>query len=280
MLRPFLRWAGGKQRLVKDILNYIPQEFRAGTYFEPFLGGGSVFWALKPSKAHLSDLNAHLIQCYKKIKKNPKLFLSLARAHKKASSKEYYYKIRDEYNANISKNTMAQAARFYYLNRSSFNGIYRVNQKGHYNVPYDAEKNISIPKLKELKEYSACLDNAILTAGSFRDIIPEVCAGDFVYLDPPYPPLNDTAYFSHYTKDRFDKDDQKEVAEFAGKLADKGANVLISNADTAKIRELYSDSKWKLEELSVTRVISCKAKRTKVKELLIFNYTPESPKTE
>ncbi len=271
-MKPFLRWAGGKQRLVANILNYVPNNHKGHPYFEPFLGGGALFWALEPKEAYLSDLNEPLIQCYEKIRDNPYSFIAAIREHQRNSSKDYYYKIREEYNANLIRNSVAQAARFYYLNRTSFNGIYRVNQKGLYNVPYDAHKNIVIPSLEEIKRFSDCLKRAKIAVGDFKAILDKVHEGDFVYLDPPYPPLNGTAYFSHYTKDRFDDRAQEEVASFASVLSAKGARVLISNADTEAIRTLYPINKWKRVILSVTRVISCKSVRKKVNELLFYNY--------
>lgn len=271
-LRPFLRWAGGKQRLIKEISEFVPSDIKKGTYFEPFLGGGSLFWLLQPPRAFLSDLNRSLIECYKMIRDEPNQLYEYLKKYKKQSSCDFYFKVRKQFNQRLERNTIAQSARFFYLNRTSFNGIFRVNQRGLYNVPYDANKNVTIPSRDLFRKYSDCLKSVDLEVGDYCNISRKVAKGDFVYLDPPYPPLNGTAYFTHYTKDRFNEKEQKRVAVFAEELSARGVRVLISNAATKGIFALYAHNSWRKKILSVTRVISCKAKREKVNEVLIYNY--------
>jgi len=271
-LRPFLRWAGGKQGLIKHLLKSIPPDFdeNGNTYYEPFLGAGSLFLTLLPGKAVLSDLNEHLIHCFKTIRDNPETFYRYCKEHVNKTSKEYYYEIRDEFNRNINRFDIKQAARFLYLNRSSFNGIFRVNQGGQYNVPYGMGKIVTIPSREEINQLSCNLKYVDMISASYEQILPRVRKDDFVYIDPPYPPINGTSYFTHYTKERFNIDDQKNVAIFANRLDRIGCRVLISNADLQEIRELYK--RWNMMKIEVTRFITCKSIRYKIGELIITNY--------
>jgi len=268
--KPFLRWAGGKQSLLKYLKKFVPHDFGKGTYFEPFLGAGSLFLTLRPEEAVLSDLNKHLIECYEIVRDNPtSLYYSLLE-HKKNTSYDFYYETRKRFNESLDKKSIVQASRFIYLNRTCFNGIYRVNSLGYFNVPYDPKKKVIIPTLSELKEFSNILKKAQLFCFSYEQILSKVKDGDFVYLDPPYPPLNGTSYFAHYTKDRFPLSDQKKVAILAKELSQKGCKVLVSNADILDVRKLYTN--WFQYPVEVTRHISCKSLRNKVRELIITNY--------
>ena len=255
-VRPFLRWAGGKQNIAKNLLKYVPRELNKERYFEPFLGGGSLFFLLQPKKAFLSDMNQHLIHCYEVIKKHPSLFhRHLSRLQKFTNEKDYYH-IRDEFNIDINNFSVVQAARFVYLNRSCYNGIFRVNKRGLFNVPY-GKKNPYYPTFSEIKNISRILQSATLCFCSYEKILPKLKSGDFIYLDPPYPPLNGTSYFTHYTKERFSKNDQIKVLEIAESLRKKNCFILITNADTKEIRELYSNC---LDE-SYNSTIICKNRR-------------------
>jgi len=272
IIRPFLRWAGGKQYIVGHLLKFIPKNYRDVTHFEPFFGAGSLFFALSPQKAVLSDLNSHLIDCYKIIRDYPDTLYLYLLNHKKNNSTEYYYKERKKFNKYLDKRSIVQASRFLYLNRTCYNGIFRVNVDGYFNVPFAPKKRLVFPDLPELHQFSRLLKNTELFACSYEEILPKVKRGDFVYLDPPYPPLNGTSYFTHYTKDRFSITDQSKVRDFAENLSKKGCKVLLSNADTPEIRELYKA--WRIASVDVTRFITCKSKRHKVNELIITNYEP------
>lgn len=272
--RPFLRWAGGKSRIVAHILQSLPNE-TLGQYWEPFLGSGALFFALAPERAHLSDLNSDLIACYEQLRDRPDLVFRYLREHLSSTSEDYYYRVREAYNSSrLSKRRLsaAQAARFIYLNRTSFNGIFRVNQKGEYNVPYGHKEPPPAPSCEDLRLASLLLNKASLAAQSYEAILGgnEVKPGDFVYLDPPYPPLNDTSKFTHYTASRFSWEDQERVAALANELESLGCFVMISNTDVEGIRELYSG--WNMCTLPVTRWIAANGSRHKVCDLIITSY--------
>jgi DNA adenine methylase len=267
-INPFLRWAGGKRQLRRILLNFLPPDVGNRTYREPFLGGGSLFFALQPKTAALSDANEHLIKCYEFVRDEPTLVARYLRLHASRDTESYYYRIREEYND--SSFSSAQAARFIYLNKTCFNGIFRVNSKGKFNVPYGRKESPAIPGDDELTIISGILKNASLKASSFEKALEHSSKGDFIYLDPPYPPLNGTAYFTHYTIDRFSVQDQTKLANCVNELDRGRCLFMISNADTPLIRALYR--KYKLVSLPVIRYLTCKSVRHKVKELVITNY--------
>jgi len=269
-IKPFLRWAGGKQNLIKFLIKFVPEGYNKHNYYEPFLGAGSMFFKIIPNNATLSDYNFHLINCYKMIAEYPYKIHDLLKLLLRNNSKEYYYKIRTNFNKNIKEFSYVQAAKFIYLNKTCFNGIYRVNKEGTFNVPYGRKEHLSIPTLEYFNNLSLILKKVKLECFSYEKIDNLVKEGDFIYLDPPYPPLNGSSYFSHYTKDRFFSADQKRLAVFAEKLSNKGCKILISNADTKEIRKLYF--KWYKKSINVVRYISCKSERKRVKELAITNY--------
>jgi len=270
-IEPFLRWVGGKRLLIKRLLRYLPPDARLRSYWEPFLGAGSLFFSIRPRKAVLSDLNSHLIQCYQQIRDNPSRVASYLNAHAAENSADHYYDTRDEYNR--SKSSAAQAARFIYLNKTCFNGVFRVNKNGEYNVPYGDKNNPLFPSAAKLREVSQALGTAKLKVGSFADLLANVRSDDFIYLDPPYPPLNGTSYFTHYTADRFSNEDQESLADVFRDLDNKGCVLMMTNADTELVRKLYRG--FRLTPLSVTRYVTCKSTRHRVDELVITNYKPE-----
>lgn len=271
VLKPFLRWAGGKQNLLKYLLKYVPEDYMKNTYFEPFLGAGSLFLALRPRKAVISDLNSYLIHCYKAILQNPREVHRNLKIHAKKNSKIYYYRIRDLFNENTKLISFAQAARFIYLNKTCFNGIYRVNRNGFFNVPYGYKKKPYMPTLGMMYIISELLQKAVIYCMSYENILPLARKGDFIYLDPPYPSISTKPNFRHYTKERFDESDQEKLWFLAEQLKRIGCKVLISNANTKKIRHLYKE--WNIEKIEVVRYITCKKKKHTLNELLITNYT-------
>jgi DNA adenine methylase len=269
-MEPFLRWAGGKRRIAPYLAQYIPLEYES--YWEPFLGAGALFFYLAPHKAYLSDTNADLINCYKFVRDKPELISRYLQSHLVGTSEEHYYTIRDEYNKSSSSAT--QAARFIYLNSTNFNGIFRVNKQGKYNVPYGHKEPPFLPSLETLRSASKLLKKAILSVASYEEVLlgGSVKAGDFVYLDPPYPPINGTSSFTHYTSSRFSWDDQKKVACIANVLRQQQCFVMVSNTDTKRIRNLYKG--WHFERVPVTRSIAANGSRHQVVELIITNYPP------
>ena len=262
--RPFLRWAGGKQRLARQLQEIVGTPSGRKTYHEPFLGAASVFLAVRPRRAVLSDLNDHLIGMYVAVRNNPdevgKLLAEMAARH----SRGEYYRVRDEYNA--AAPGPERAAQFIYLNRTGYNGVFRVNKKGVFNVPVGNKSPFTIPSITNLQRVAARLEHCELLVQPFEGVLSRAGRGDIVYLDPPYPPLNGTAYFRHYTPERFDTIQQTRVATVAKALRHRGCSVVISNADTDLIRDLYEG--WKLNELTVARWVMS-GTRHRVQELII-----------
>ena len=265
---PILRWVGGKRQLLPYLLDRLPAGIESLRYFEPFLGAGSLFFSLVPAKAFLSDANRHLVHTYEHIKRQPDLVYSYLRTHSNSSCEEYYYRIRDSYNHSVF--STAQASRFIYLNKTCFNGIFRVNQKGAFNVPYGRKEPPALPTLAQLRNASKALSMATLGACQYRDAIKDCSKGDFVYLDPPYPPINGTAYFTHYTSDRFGMSDQEELGALVHELSARKVLFMMTNADTPLIRKLYGH--YHITEVPVIRYVTCKSKKYSARELIITNY--------
>lgn len=270
MPRPFLRWAGGKFYLSDALRRYVPEDVSERRYYEPFLGAGTMFFRLRHQMAHLSDLNAHLIECYRAIRDNPTAIAKALRLHARNNSESYYYTVRDKYNR--SQAGVARAARFLYLNRTGFNGVFRVNKQGSYNVPYGKKKSPYFPTAEELRSVAKALKKSRLEVCDFTASLKNPKSGDFVYLDPPYPPLNGTSFFTHYTPDRFGAGNQTAVAQLVRELDARGCLVMVSNADTPLIRQLYKG--FQTSTLSVTRYVSSSSVKHRVGELIITNYAP------
>jgi DNA adenine methylase len=268
ILPPFLRWAGGKRQIVRELISLLPDDIENRSYWEPFLGAGALFFALKPQIAVLSDANEHLIKCYEFVRENCATVARYLRQHADRNSKAYYYRVRKKYNK--SPFSAAQAARFIYLNKTCFNGIFRVNRRGQFNVPYGWKEPPAIPKASALRNVANALRGVVLRTASFETVLAGVSRGDFVFLDPPYPPLNGTAYFTHYTTGRFNGVDHEWLASWVRKLDATGCLFMMTNADTAKIRRLYRG--FRFTRLPVTRFITCKAKREIIRELIVTNY--------
>lgn len=268
-VHPFLRWAGGKQKLTKYLINYAPESERYDRYYEPFIGGGSLFFKISPKKATLSDINIELINCYQQIAKSPEIIFDKLSYHIDNNSSEYFYKIRAK---SIEKLLpIDRAARFIYLNKTAFNGIYRVNKAGQFNVPYGPSVNgPAIPSKELLLSVSKCLRNKKIIPGDFEDILANAKQGDFVYLDPPYPPLSKTACFTHYSKDRFDWNEQIRVAKVFRELAKRDCLVMLSNSYQKEVLSLYK--KYHRKKIDVTRWLGANGDRFKVKEVVITNY--------
>lgn len=242
--RPFLRWIGGKSSILPSILEALPSDI-TGRYFEPFLGGGALLFASKfPAGSVAGDLNAELINCYKQVRDSlPELTQELSSARFR-NSKVNYYTIRDWDRASdfsSSYNDIERAARFIFLNRLGFNGIYRVNRLGQYNVPYGGNEQISVLDASRLRQASERLQDVSLEALSYIDLLKKhkPQSGDVVYFDPPYDPISDTSAFVGYTKEGFAQFDQENLASIAISLAQSGVHVVLSNSDTERIRQLY-----------------------------------------
>lgn len=269
--KPFVKWAGGKGGLLDCILPLVPKEFNA--YFEPFLGGGALFFALRQKGAldtiTLSDKNAELINAYQAIKQNPYKVLRELKSLQKSHSKEQFYHIR-----NLDRSTdfanldlFFRAGRFIYLNKTCFNGLCRYNARGEFNTPMGSYKNPKIYDEALILGAHNALQNAQILSEDFEHVCEVAQKGDFVYFDPPYFPLNKTSSFVGYT-DSFLKDEQLRLCETFKILESRGVKVLQSNSNTEFIREIYKD--FEIIEVEAKRAINCKGdKRGKISELLI-----------
>ena len=264
--RPFLKWAGGKSRLIPQYLPYFPKKFT--NYYEPFLGGGAVFFHLQPKSAVLTDINANLINTYCCVRDRVEELITYLNKHELRHNKEYYYDVRSY----PGGTEIERAARLIYLNKTCFNGLYRENSKGEFNVPMGKYKNPRICNADLLRSVSALLKSVTIEQRHFEDVLKYAhSAEDFVYFDPPYFPINDTSYFTSYSRDAFTKDDQIRLREVFAELASKKVKVLLSNSDCEFIRELYSG--FKIYPILAARAINSKAKlRGKVAEVLITSY--------
>ncbi|HIH45851.1 MAG TPA: DNA adenine methylase [Candidatus Nitrosotenuis sp.] len=273
--KPFVKWAGGKRQLIQTIDKYIPDEF--GTYFEPFLGGGAVLFHLLSQnpkmKCKVSDLNSDLILAYVTIRDRLDDLLKSLENHSKNYSKNpdsYYYAIR----ASEPKNQIDKVSRLLFLNRTCFNGLYRVNSKGKFNVPLGRYSNPNIVNEENLTSVSHALQskNIMINCSDFSAVLSDSRKGDFVYFDPPYQPMSETANFTSYTNRDFTYKDLENLVKIAAKLSDRGCRVLLSNSNSKEVKEVFSKD-WKLVEVRANRSInSDSTRRTGQKELLIKNY--------
>ncbi|TFH28699.1 MAG: DNA adenine methylase [Promethearchaeota archaeon] len=266
---PFLKWAGGKRQLINQIDPYLPTSFE--NYIEPFVGGGALFFYLLPSNAILMDFNPVLINVYRVIKNNVEELIELLQLHK--NEKEYYYSIRemDRLPEFTAKSDVEKASRTIYLNRCCFNGLYRVNSKGYFNVPFGKYKNPNYCDKPNLRAVSQALQDVSILEASFSRVMEFATPESFVYFDPPYMPVSETANFTSYTQDNFGKDDQIQLKQVADQLNAKGSRFLLSNSYCDFILDLYQD--YTIHTVQATRAINSDAKkRGKIPEVLISNY--------
>lgn len=260
----FLKWAGGKAQLVPEIMARFPERF--GRYYEPFLGGGAVFFALAPQRGVLADINASLIGTYRSIRDELPAVLSCLRRHQ--ATPEHYYEVRAWDPSQLS--SAEAAARFIFLNRTCFNGLYRVNRSGEFNVPFGKYKNPKICNEERLDRVADALAGVELMVTSVFDLFAQrrVRRGDLVYFDPPYDPVSPTASFTSYTSTPFGREEQVRLAQLFAALANRGARVVLSNSDTPFINELYRD--FRIDKVQARRAInSCASRRGPVSEVLV-----------
>lgn len=266
---PFLKWAGGKRQLISQMDKFFPKNFNK--YVEPFIGGGAVFFHLLPNNSIISDNNPDLINCYKVIKEDVEDLIISLKKHK--YEKNYYYEIRAldrDCKKFAELSDVDKASRSIYLNKSGYNGLYRVNNKGLFNVPFGRHNNPKICDEKNLRNVSQILKNVEIFMGSFEICLDYAKKDDFVYLDPPYFPLSDTALFTSYTKRSFDKSSQIRLFEVFKELNRRGCNLMLSNSYSEFILDLYKD--FKIITLKAKRNINSNSqKRGLIKEVLILN---------
>ena len=260
--RPFLKWAGGKTQLLAHLLARFPREY--GRYHEPFLGGGAVFFALQPQRAVLSDVNSDLIATYRALQSKA---LYVMRALRRLPvSEEDYYQVRARDGSRMS--AIQCAARVIYLNRTCYNGLYRVNQRGHFNVPFGRYTNPTICNRNNLEAVSAALKGVQIRHQSALHMGRQVRRGDLVYFDPPYHPVSSTASFAAYTRAGFGPAEQIRLAALFRRLAARGVHVVLSNSDTPFIRQLYQGCR--IERVLARRSInSCATGRGRIGEVII-----------
>jgi len=266
-----VKWAGGKSQLLGQFDKLFTE--KADFYIEPFLGSGAVFFHIKrrfnPKKVILSDTNEELINAYTVVRDKVDALIKALKKHKEQHSKEYYYKIRAQDPAALTD--VEKAARFIYLNKTCFNGLYRVNSKGKFNVPMGNYKNPGILKEDILREANKLLQGVELKVMSFENVLDFAKMGAFIYLDPPYYPLTKTSSFTAYTKEVFLEEEQKKLAELFKKLDKMNCKLMLSNSDHSFIRDLYKE--FKQESVYAKRLINCDAtKRGPITELVVRNY--------
>lgn len=271
LIQPFVKWVGGKRQLMDEISKYIPNNYTR--YYEPFLGGGAVLFNLEPKKAIVNDLNTELITVYTVIRDNVKELIEDLKKHE--NNQEYFYKIRalDRTEGYKDLSDVQKASRIIYLNKTCFNGLYRVNSSGQFNSPFGRYKNPNIVNEKVLNAVSIYLNNNDIKFlnGDFELALRNIRKGSFVYFDPPYDPLSESSNFTGYTLAGFNKEDQKRLKEMCDKLDKQGVKFLLSNSNTEFINQLYSQ--YKIVKVGASRCINSNAeKRGDVEELLIMNY--------
>lgn len=266
---PIVKWVGGKRQLMFELLKNMPENYNR--YFEPFIGGGALFFELQPDNAYISDMNEELINLYKVVRDNVDELITDLQKHD--ISKEYFMEIRniDRTEEYEDWSDVKKASRFIYLNRTCFNGMYRVNSKGEFNVPFGHYKNPRIVDENNLINCSNLLQRTEIKHADFSDILKKVKKGDFVYFDPPYVPLSETSSFTSYTKDGFDIDMQFKLRDVCDKLDTMGVKFLLSNSDTKLVNELYEN--YNIKKVFASRQINANADgRGKITEVLVRNY--------
>lgn len=273
--KPFVKWVGGKRQLLRqfrDMGLYPPDDFDpvTNTYFEPFVGGGAVFFDLLPKKAELSDLNSELVITYNVIKNDVDALIKSLKKHK--YEKGYYLEMRAKDPKTLPD--LNVASRFIFLNRTCFNGMYRVNSKGGFNVPFGKYTNPIICDEENLRKVSKALQKVTIKNQDYKNVLKNAKKGDFVYFDPPYYPVSKTASFTSYTADGFLEKEQTELRDTFVKLHKRGCYAMLSNSDTPFINKLYSDIKGvKVSKVTAGRAINSNAaKRGKISEVLVTNY--------
>lgn len=273
--KPFLKWAGGKSRVAKEISSFFPNDFTR--YYEPFLGGGAIYFAISPQKGYLNDLNKYLIGTYEIIRDHPDLLISRLESisdeyHSLNNLEEksaYYYDTRRRYNESTVMD-VNKAALFIFLNKTGYNGMYRENSKGQYNIPFGKHDKCLICDSDNLLEVSRNLKDIIFTSGDYKNAVETAERGDLVYFDPPYIPVSKTANFTQYQKEGFNFDEQVLLKDLAIKLHERGCYVVISNSSCRISKDLYDNQIFKIHTIKITRLIHSSKKI--VPEIVVTNF--------
>jgi len=270
--RPFLKWAGGKGQLLEQLMARVDGAGDFGRYHEPFVGGGALFFEMFRSgrlhkHAWLADNNPNLIDAYWGVKKDVECVIRLLLLHRKRHSQEYYYQVR----ARVPEDRLKRAARIIYLNKTCYNGLYRENRKGEFNVPCGQYKNPNICDEENLRAVAKALRRARIESNPFAKVLTAAKSGDLVYFDPPYHPLSSTSSFTGYEKNGFNEASQRELAEVFTRLNKMGVKIILSNSMTPLVQELYRT--FRIEEVFANRPVNSRAdRRGKVCEALVTNF--------
>lgn len=266
--KPLLKWAGGKTQLLPILRNAVPASFNR--YVEPFVGGGALFWDLALRGSLIADSNAELIHFYSIVRDFPDALIEAV--SRMTITRDNFYLIRS-----IAPDTLSpiqRAARFLYLNKTCYNGLHRVNRKGRFNTPFGGKTNVKILEEKDIIKASRLLKTSLIVCADYKDLIPQLKQGDFVYFDPPYLPISKNSDFRRYTSDFFSKQDHENLAGFFSQLTNRGIKALLSNSSNETIRSLYRGHWYTL--VQANRQINCRPSgRGKISELLVANYPAE-----
>jgi len=274
LVTPVVKWVGGKRQIINEIVKYVP---KYSTYYEPFLGGGAVLFELQPKTAVVNDINSELISLYEVIKNNVDELIESLREHERKNGEAYFYRIREQDRDKEHYNLLTpiqRASRLIYLNKTCYNGLFRVNKAGQFNTPFGNYKNPNIVNEYTLKAVSSYFNKAQITFAckDFDEVLKGARKGAFVYLDPPYDPVSDTASFTGYDKGGFDQSEQIRLKNTCDKLNEKGIKFLLSNSATDFIKGLYKD-KYIIKTIQAKRAINSKAdKRGEIDEVLVMNF--------
>ena len=272
-IAPFVKWAGGKRQLITQIRERMPEKYN--DYYEPFIGGGAVIFDLLPANALINDINKALINTYRTICNEPDAFLKEVNRLDNdmwEDGKKYYYTIREHYNDKLmrSEYDVELAALFVFINKHCFNGLYRVNGKGLFNVPYNNSRRVSVDE-NVIIATSEYLRGVTIIDGDFEQACKNAKKGDFVFIDSPYAPLNPTS-FESYTKEGFDIESHKRLAKLYDELTARGCYCMLTNHNTELINELYGNKDYKIDVVSVKRMINSDASNRVGEEVIICNY--------
>lgn len=272
-ITPFVKWAGGKRQLLSQIKERMPEQYN--NYFEPFVGGGAVIFELLPANPLINDINKALINTYKQIQSAPEEFLKAVKILDEGmweDGKKYYYSLREDYNDKLMKAEfdVELAALFVFINKHCFNGLYRVNGKGLFNVPYNNSRRASVDE-KIIMKTSEYLQRVKIIDGDFEIACKNAKKGDFVFIDSPYAPLNPTS-FESYTKEGFDIESHNRLAKLFDELTARGCYCMLTNHNTGLINELYGNKGYKMDVVSVKRMINSDASNRVGEEVIICNY--------
>lgn len=274
LVTPFLKWVGGKRQLINEIKDLLPKQITRYRYFEPFIGGGAVFFSLQPKHAVINDFNIELVNTYRVIRDNPDELIEELSRHKNDSEYFYYLRNLDRDIESFKKlSDIQRASRIIYLNKTCYNGLYRVNNAGEFNVPYGGYKNpniVNAPVIKAVSKFLNKEDIQILN-GDYEAALTTVDTKSFVYLDPPYHPIAQSSNFTGYIQGGWNAEEQIRLRDICNKLTQNGIKFLLSNSDCPFIREIYID--YNIKTVQAIRAINSNAtKRGAVNEVLIKNY--------